>query len=114
MFTRYPRKALWVGTASVALLAAARFYGPPHAAAPATVQAVAVATPPGITLQPRASDVKVRDFLAVRGRDGQPCRACGTKIRAVRVGDGDACFCPRCQPAARKLFVDWAKLPPSE
>jgi formamidopyrimidine-DNA glycosylase len=59
-------------------------------------------------------DVKVRDFLAVRGRDGQPCPACGTKIRAVRVGDGDACFCPRCQPAARKLFVDWAKLPPRE
>jgi formamidopyrimidine-DNA glycosylase len=56
-------------------------------------------------------DVKVRDFLAVRGRDGKPCRACGTTIRAVRVGDGDACFCPSCQPAARKLFVDWSKLP---
>jgi len=57
-------------------------------------------------------DVKVRDFLAVRGRDGKPCPACGTKIRAVRVGDGDACFCPTCQPAARKLFVDWSRLPP--
>jgi formamidopyrimidine-DNA glycosylase len=56
-------------------------------------------------------DVKVRDFLAVRGRDGKPCPACGTTIRAVRVGDGDACFCPSCQPAARKLFVDWSKLP---
>ena len=56
-------------------------------------------------------DVKVRDFLAVRGRDGKPCRVCGTTIRAVRVGDGDACFCPSCQPAARKLFVDWSKLP---
>jgi formamidopyrimidine-DNA glycosylase len=56
-------------------------------------------------------DVKVRDFLAVRGRDGKPCPACGTTIRSVRVGDGDACFCPSCQPAARKLFVDWSKLP---
>jgi len=57
-------------------------------------------------------DVKVRDFLAVRGRDGKPCRVCGTTIRAVRVGDGDACFCPTCQPTSRKLFVDWSKLPP--
>jgi formamidopyrimidine-DNA glycosylase len=56
-------------------------------------------------------DVKVRDFLAVRGRAGSPCPACGTTIREVRVGDGDACFCPRCQPAARKLFVDFGKLP---
>jgi formamidopyrimidine-DNA glycosylase len=56
-------------------------------------------------------EVKVRDFLAVRGRDGKPCPACGTTIRSVRVGDGDACFCPRCQPATRPLFVDWSKLP---
>jgi formamidopyrimidine-DNA glycosylase len=56
-------------------------------------------------------EVKVRDFLAVRGRDGKPCPRCGTTIRAVRVGDGDACFCPRCQPATRTLFVDWRRLP---
>jgi formamidopyrimidine-DNA glycosylase len=56
-------------------------------------------------------DVKVRDFLAVRGRDGQPCPRCGTKIRSVRVGGGDACFCPTCQPATRRLFVDWGRLP---
>jgi formamidopyrimidine-DNA glycosylase len=55
---------------------------------------------------------KLRDFLAVRGRTGKPCPRCGTTIRAVRVGDGDACFCPHCQPTARKLFVDWSKLPP--
>ena len=40
-------------------------------------------------------EVKVRDFLKVRGRDGKPCLVCGTTIRAVRVGDGDACFCPQ-------------------
>jgi formamidopyrimidine-DNA glycosylase len=57
-------------------------------------------------------EVKVRDFLAVRGRDGKPCRVCGATIRAVRVGGGDACFCPTCQPTARKLFVDFSRLPP--
>ena len=56
-------------------------------------------------------DVKVRDFLSVRGRGGQPCPVCHTTIREVRVGDGDACFCPQCQPATRNLFVDWSKLP---
>ena len=40
-------------------------------------------------------EIKVRDFLKVRGRDGKPCLVCGTTIRAVRVGDGDACFCPQ-------------------
>jgi formamidopyrimidine-DNA glycosylase len=55
-------------------------------------------------------EVKVRDFLKVRGRDGKPCLVCGTTIRAVRVGDGDACFCPSCQPETRKLFVSWSKL----
>jgi formamidopyrimidine-DNA glycosylase len=59
-------------------------------------------------------EVKVRDFLAVRGRDGHPCRVCGATIRAVRVGGGDACFCPTCQPTARKLFVDWSRLPRGE
>jgi formamidopyrimidine-DNA glycosylase len=57
-----------------------------------------------------AIDTKLRDFLAVRGRDGKPCKVCGTTIRAVRVGDGDACFCPSCQPTGRKLFVDFSKL----
>ena len=56
-------------------------------------------------------DVKVRDFLSVRGRGGQPCPVCHKTIREVRVGDGDACFCPQCQPATRNLFVDWSKLP---
>ena len=55
-------------------------------------------------------EVKVRDFLKVRGRDGKPCVTCGTTIRAVRVGDGDACFCPHCQRETRKLFVNWTRL----
>ena len=87
--------------------------------APAEVDALFAAIPRVLTAavaeirrRDEPIDVKVRDFLAVRGRDGEPCPACGTTIRAVRVGDGDACFCPACQPAARKLFVDWGKLPP--
>jgi formamidopyrimidine-DNA glycosylase len=52
-------------------------------------------------------DEKVRDFLQVRGRAGEPCPRCGAKIRTVRVVDGDACFCPECQPATRSLFIDW-------
>jgi len=55
-------------------------------------------------------EIKVRDFLKVRGRDGKPCLVCSTTIRAVRVGAGDACFCPTCQPETRKLFVNWSQL----
>lgn len=57
-------------------------------------------------------EVEARDFLAVRGRARQPCRVCGTLLRAVRVGAGDACFCPSCQPTDRKLFVDFRRLGP--
>ena len=55
-------------------------------------------------------EIKLRDFLRVRGRAGQPCVVCGTVIRRVRVGRDDACFCPTCQPTTRKLFVDFSKL----
>ncbi len=58
------------------------------------------------------ADVKVRDFLSVRGRVGKPCPNCGTKIREVRVNDWDACFCPTCQPASRSLFIDWPRIGP--
>ncbi len=57
-------------------------------------------------------DEKLRDFLLVRGRAGKPCPRCSTTLRAVRVGAGDADFCPKCQPAARSLFIDWSRLPP--
>lgn len=56
-------------------------------------------------------EVKVRDFLKVRGRAGEPCLVCGTTIRRVRVGRDDACFCPICQPTERKLFVDFRNVP---
>jgi formamidopyrimidine-DNA glycosylase len=58
------------------------------------------------------TEVKVRDFLKVRGRAGKPCFDCNTILRRVRVGRDDACFCPHCQPSTRKLFVDFSRLPP--
>ncbi len=35
--------------------------------------------------------------LAVYDRAGEPCPRCGAKIRAARVGQRSAFFCPRCQ-----------------
>ena len=35
--------------------------------------------------------------LFVYGRDGEPCRACGTPIRSLRLGNRASCYCPRCQ-----------------
>lgn len=35
----------------------------------------------------------------VYGRDGQPCRTCGTPIRLLRQGQRSTYFCPQCQKA---------------
>jgi formamidopyrimidine-DNA glycosylase len=60
--------------------------------------------------QPELSE-KVRDFLKVRNRKGEPCPRCGTKIRAAGVHGHDAFFCPSCQPDTKgRGFVDWRKL----
>lgn len=57
-------------------------------------------------------DVKLRDFVKVRNRKGQPCPACGTAIRAAGVNGHDAFFCPRCQPDTKgRGFVDWSRIP---
>ncbi|MEL7207337.1 MAG: DNA-formamidopyrimidine glycosylase family protein [Actinomycetota bacterium] len=41
--------------------------------------------------------------LAVYGREGRPCRRCGTPIRRVRHGADprSTWWCPRCQPASK-------------
>lgn len=58
-----------------------------------------------------ALDEKVRDFLRVRNRKGEPCVVCETPIRAAGVRGHDAFFCPTCQPEKRaRGFVDWSKL----
>lgn len=55
-------------------------------------------------------DEKVRDFLKVRGRPGEPCVRCGTKLRKAGVHGHDAIFCPECQPDGRhSALVDWRK-----
>jgi len=35
--------------------------------------------------------------LYVYGREGQPCRACGTAIKLLRLGNRQSCYCPQCQ-----------------
>lgn len=49
----------------------------------------------------RPIEEKVRDHVKVRGRHGEPCPVCGTKIRREGVLGYDAFFCPRCQPDRR-------------
>ncbi len=44
-----------------------------------------------------------QDQFAVYGRDGQPCRACGARIRRLVVGQRGTHVCPQCQPAPRGL-----------
>jgi ribosomal protein S13 len=51
--------------------------------------------------------VKVRDHMKVRNRRGEPCSRCGNTIRREGVHGHDVFFCPICQPASRKLFIDW-------
>jgi formamidopyrimidine-DNA glycosylase len=62
-------------------------------------------------------EVKVRDFLRVRNRKGQPCPACGSTIRVEGVRGHDTFYCPTCQPnrpdarLGRRQLVDWSRLP---
>ena len=35
--------------------------------------------------------------LFVYGREGQPCKVCGTPIRAITQGQRTTFYCPRCQ-----------------
>lgn len=53
--------------------------------------------------------IKVRDHMKVRNRKGEPCPRCGATIRREGVRGYDVFFCPTCQPASRKLFIDWSK-----
>lgn len=32
------------------------------------------------------------------GREGLPCRVCGTDMQQIRLGQRASCFCPKCQP----------------
>jgi formamidopyrimidine-DNA glycosylase len=52
---------------------------------------------------------KVRDHMKVRNRHGEKCPRCGGIIRREGVRGYDVFFCPHCQPANRRLFLDWNK-----
>ena len=58
----------------------------------------------------RAGGSSLRDFFGcdgdpghfqlehqVYGREGEPCRHCGTKIRQIRQGQRSTYYCPKCQ-----------------
>lgn len=61
-----------------------------------------------IAAEKPALDVKLRDFLSVRGRHKAPCPRCTTPIRKAGVRGFDSYFCPSCQPETRKSsIVDW-------
>ena len=47
---------------------------------------------------PDGASGSMQDEFRVYGRDGQPCRRCGTTIAKTRVGGRGTWFCPRCQP----------------
>jgi formamidopyrimidine-DNA glycosylase len=40
-----------------------------------------------------------RQSLYVYGRQGQPCKVCGTLLKGARIGQRASVFCPKCQPA---------------
>jgi formamidopyrimidine-DNA glycosylase len=43
------------------------------------------------------------DEMAVHGRYGLPCPACGTKVQRIRYADNETNYCPRCQTNGRLL-----------
>jgi len=44
-----------------------------------------------------------RDGMAVHGRYGEPCPACGTRIQRIRYAANETNYCPRCQTEGRLL-----------
>ncbi len=41
---------------------------------------------------------KVRDFLQIHGKTGQPCPRCGNPVRAITANQRLTNFCRQCQP----------------
>ena len=59
-----------------------------------------------------------RPEMAVHGRFGDPCPACGTPVQRIRYADNETNYCPRCQTdgklladraLSRLLKQDWPK-----
>ncbi|MFS8860826.1 DNA-formamidopyrimidine glycosylase [Synechococcus sp. H60.4] len=43
----------------------------------------------------------------VYGREGDPCRLCGTPIQRLKLAGRSAHFCPRCQPPPGQVATGW-------
>ncbi len=59
-----------------------------------------------------------REGMAVHGRFGQPCPACGSAVQRIRYADNETNYCARCQTGGRLLAdralsrllrVDWPR-----
>ncbi len=59
-----------------------------------------------------------RDGMAVHGRFGRPCPACGTAVQRIAYADNESNYCPRCQTGgsllrdralSRLLRTDWPR-----
>ncbi|HXK32628.1 MAG TPA: bifunctional DNA-formamidopyrimidine glycosylase/DNA-(apurinic or apyrimidinic site) lyase, partial [Dehalococcoidia bacterium] len=46
-----------------------------------------------------------QETVQAYGRAGQPCYRCGTLMRRIKIGGRSSVYCPKCQPAPRKLPV---------
>ncbi len=57
------------------------------------------------TVRVRLADTseKIRDFLCIHGKKGQPCPVCGSTIREIVIAQRVTCVCPQCQ----KVNLPW-------
>jgi formamidopyrimidine-DNA glycosylase len=71
---------------------------------------VALAHGGAVVINGRALPIAGKDFLAVHGRAGEPCRRCGTPIAKTRVVGRGTYLCPSCQilPIAMTATADAA------
>jgi formamidopyrimidine-DNA glycosylase len=44
---------------------------------------------------------KNQEYLVAYGREGRPCRTCGTAIERLKIGNRSAHYCPSCQKRGR-------------
>ena len=44
-----------------------------------------------------------RPEMAVHGKHGAPCPACGTKVQRIRRASNEVNYCPRCQTGGKIL-----------
>ena len=42
------------------------------------------------------------EYFNAYGREGKPCRKCGTTMERIVIGGRGSCFCPKCQKKKRK------------